>query len=136
MSSNAKAPDARPNVRPLDAIAVDIHKVARNSVWEIGDLLTEARAACEPGTWLRWLKDEFEWSDDTADRYMKVVELGTPIPQFAESETGEIDTLRTRLRGRGQATTGHYRGTGKTRDRASPNGERWQACDPSCVRAI
>jgi hypothetical protein len=42
----------RKNVRPLDAIAEDINKLERKNIFDIGDLLLEARAQCEPGQWL------------------------------------------------------------------------------------
>src|SRR5882672_3896846 len=67
----------RKNARPLDAIAIDIHTLECKSVFEIGDLLLEAKAQCEHGQWLVWLDDEFEWSEDTAERYVKVAELCT-----------------------------------------------------------
>jgi hypothetical protein len=69
--------DTRTNTRPLAAIAADIHKAERRSIFEIGDLLLEAKAACKHGEWLGWLETEFEWSADTAGRYMKVAELGS-----------------------------------------------------------
>jgi hypothetical protein len=65
----------RKNVRPLDAIAEDINKLERKNIFDIGDLLLEARAQCEPGQWLDWLDAEFDQSVDTAERYIKVAEL-------------------------------------------------------------
>jgi hypothetical protein len=64
------------NTRSLDSIADDINKLERKSIFEIGDLLLEAKAQCEHGDWLDWLDTEFDWSVDTAARYMKVAELG------------------------------------------------------------
>jgi hypothetical protein len=64
------------NARPLDKIADDIFKLERKSIFEIGDLLLEARAQCEHGEWMTWL-EQFGWSWDTADRYAAVAELGS-----------------------------------------------------------
>src|SRR3954447_561916 len=63
------------NTRPLDTIADHIHKLERKNVFEIGDLLLEARSQCEHGEWMEWLK-QFGWSWDTAARYAGVAELG------------------------------------------------------------
>jgi Protein of unknown function (DUF3102) len=65
------------NVRSLDAIADEINKLERKSIIDIGDLLLEAKAQCEYGDWTGWLETEFDWSSDTASRYMKVAELGS-----------------------------------------------------------
>jgi hypothetical protein len=65
------------NVRSLCTIADDIHKLERKSITDIGDLLLEAKAQCEHGQWLDWLGDEFDWSVDTAERYMKVAKLSS-----------------------------------------------------------
>ena len=64
------------NQKSLDAIADDIHKLERGNIVDIGGLLIEAKGQCEHGQWLDWLSTEFEWSWDTADRYMKVKKLG------------------------------------------------------------
>jgi len=63
--------------RPLDEIAADIHGIERRSIFELGDLLIEAKAACEHGQWGKWLDAEFDWSADTAGRYMGAAELGS-----------------------------------------------------------
>jgi hypothetical protein len=64
------------NVRTLDSIAADIHRLEQGNIIDIGDLLVEAKAKeCEHGGWLSWLWSEFEWSEDTAARYMRVAEL-------------------------------------------------------------
>jgi len=68
----------RDNVRSLDLIADDINKLERGNIFDIGDLLLEAKAQCEHGQWLSWLHAEFEsYSVDTAERYMKVAKLST-----------------------------------------------------------
>jgi len=63
------------NVRSLDTIADSIHKLERKNIFAIGDLLLEAKAQCEHGEWLDWLSREFDWSVDTAERYMRSAEM-------------------------------------------------------------
>jgi hypothetical protein len=63
------------NSRGLDDIADDIHELERASIFDMGDLLIEARAKCEPGEWSDWLDREFNWSYDSADRYMAAAKL-------------------------------------------------------------
>jgi hypothetical protein len=65
------------NHRPLDAIAADIHKLERNNVFAIGDLLLEAQEGeCEYGEWGDWIEENFDWSQDTAENYMNAARLG------------------------------------------------------------
>jgi hypothetical protein len=66
----------RQNARSLDAIADDINKLGRANIFNIGDLLIEAKAQCEHGEWLPWLSNEFSWSTSTAERKMRVAEMG------------------------------------------------------------
>jgi Protein of unknown function (DUF3102) len=64
--------------RTLAAIAVDINqrdKLARENIFEIGRLLVEAEKACEHGKWMKWLKAEFGWTNQTARNYMAAHEL-------------------------------------------------------------
>ena len=65
----------RKNVRSLDTIAVNINQLERGNIIDIGDLLLEAKSQCERGDWLKWLTCEFDWSVDTAERYMGVAAL-------------------------------------------------------------
>jgi hypothetical protein len=65
----------RKNVRSLDTIAVNINQLERGNIIDIGDLLLEAKSQCERGDWLNWLHSEFDWSVDTAERYMGVAAL-------------------------------------------------------------
>lgn len=44
-------------------------------VIEIGRLLVEARAALEHGNWGSWLREEFCWSQDTAERFIRVFQV-------------------------------------------------------------
>jgi hypothetical protein len=59
--------------RSLDEITADIR--TRVDIFELGKLLVEARNACAHGEWGKWLKDEFDWSQDTADNYMDAYRL-------------------------------------------------------------
>jgi hypothetical protein len=61
--------------RTLDAIAGDIHRLECAKIFDIGALLVEAEKACEHGEWRKWLKNEFEWSHDTARNYMNAARL-------------------------------------------------------------
>jgi hypothetical protein len=82
MSTNITSSEKRKNARSLDTIADEIHKFQRVNVFVVGDLLVEAKAACEHGEWLDWLDQHFGWSDSSAERYMNVARLGTQIPQL------------------------------------------------------
>jgi Protein of unknown function (DUF3102) len=53
-------------------------------VIEIGHRLTDAKRICGHGNWLAWLKREFGWSTDTAERFIQVHALADQIPQLAE----------------------------------------------------
>jgi hypothetical protein len=67
---------AKRNARPLTVIADKINALARANIIEIGGLLNEAQHhQLEYGQWLEWLGAEFDWSEDTAERYMKVATL-------------------------------------------------------------
>jgi hypothetical protein len=73
-------PDARKNIRTLDEIADEIHKLDRTNIFDKGELLLEAKEQCkaEREKWLDWLAREFgEWSHDSATKYMRVAELGS-----------------------------------------------------------
>jgi hypothetical protein len=60
--------------RSLDVIADEIHALDRNA-FDIGAKLIEAYDQCEHGDWLQWLEEEFDWSVDTAERYMRAARL-------------------------------------------------------------
>jgi Protein of unknown function (DUF3102) len=47
----------------------------RQDIIEIGRHLTEARNQVAHGAWLDWIEVEFEWSDQTARRFIHVYEL-------------------------------------------------------------
>jgi hypothetical protein len=61
--------------RTLDVITAEIQQIERRNVFDIGKLLVEANKVCDHGDWLPWLKAEFEWSYETARRYMNAHQL-------------------------------------------------------------
>jgi hypothetical protein len=61
--------------RSLDSIADDIHKLERSNLFDIGDLLLEAKAQCEHGEWGGWIWKNFEYAECTAQRYMQAATL-------------------------------------------------------------
>src|SRR6516225_3038238 len=63
------------NMRSLDVIAGEIHKYRRIDMFACGDLLIEAREACDHGDWYPWLAENFDWSEDTAERLMRVAQI-------------------------------------------------------------
>jgi hypothetical protein len=50
----------------------DLVGVARTCIIEIGRELIAAKAKVGHGEWLPWLKDEFDWGETTAWKYMQV----------------------------------------------------------------
>jgi hypothetical protein len=50
-----------------------------HNVIEIGRHLTEAKKIAGHGNWLPWLRQEFDWSESTALRFMRVYELGKSV---------------------------------------------------------
>jgi DUF3102 family protein len=61
--------------RSLDVIAADIHQLQRNSIFDTGDLLIEAKDQLDHGRFLDWLDSEFDWSHATAANYMNAARL-------------------------------------------------------------
>jgi len=59
--------------RSLDAIGADLRKL--RNIFDSGQLLTEAREACEHGEWLYWLETYFDASEDTAENHMAAFRL-------------------------------------------------------------
>lgn len=73
----------KPNARPLDAIAADIHKLDRADLTNIiarGKLLNEANDSCDHGEWLNWLQQEFAMSQSTAMNYRVTADLAQKFP--------------------------------------------------------
>jgi hypothetical protein len=56
-----------------DAIRAAGRRTIENVV-DIGRHLVEAKRLCGHGNWLPWLEREFGWSEDTAERYMKLAD--------------------------------------------------------------
>jgi hypothetical protein len=90
MSTNSKTSEKRKNARSLDTIADEIHQVQRVSIFAVGDLLIEAKDSCEHGEWLDWLDRHFEWSDQSAERYMNVARLGTKFLRLRNLKLAKI----------------------------------------------
>lgn len=78
-------PTTGKNRRLLDEIADEIHEYKRIDLFVVGDLLLEAKAACEDsfgyGHWGDWLADNFDWSQDTAENYINVARLVARFPK-------------------------------------------------------
>lgn len=47
-------------------------KRAARDIVEIGERLIDAKDRCGHGNWSPWLEREFGWSDDAAQRYIRV----------------------------------------------------------------
>jgi hypothetical protein len=86
-------PDAEEKVRrdqPTPILAEHAAAIRRlgkrvvADVIEIGRRLTECKPIIGHGYWLPWLKREFGWSADTAERFIQVSTLSDQIPQIAE----------------------------------------------------
>jgi Protein of unknown function (DUF3102) len=74
------------NARSLDVVANDIHKLARNCFFQIGELLLEAKDSCAHGEWEDWLEREFAWSQDTAGNYMNSARLAAKFRTVRDLE--------------------------------------------------
>ena len=93
-------------VRTLQDIADDLQKIGRASLFETGELLLEAKAA-HPGEFLTWLNDEFDMSEDSAERYMVVARIGKRFRNLRNLKLGKqhsmpCASLKTTRKGLGQ----------------------------------
>jgi Protein of unknown function (DUF3102) len=66
---------AKPELAEYAEAIRALGKRVLSDVLEIGERLSKARTLIAHGDWLRWLEDEFAWSDETARRFMDVFEL-------------------------------------------------------------
>ena len=57
-------------------------------VIEIGRRLTACKKLLAHGEWLPWLKDEFKWSDATANKFMRVSKM---MSDYKSQETCDLD---------------------------------------------
>lgn len=67
----------------------EIHErvdTVRRSVIEVGQRLIEVKVLLKHGQYGDWLRAEFGWSQDTAERMVNVARLARQIPQIAEFE--------------------------------------------------
>jgi hypothetical protein len=74
--------------RSLDSIADDINKLGRSNIFAIGGLLTEAKLQCGHGQWAKWIWDNFEYSESTAQNYMKASRLAAKFPTVRDLKIG------------------------------------------------
>jgi hypothetical protein len=81
----------RKNTRTLSEIADAVHLLEQGNIIDIGDLLLEAKdQECEHGEWLEWLADaEFDFSVDTAERYMKAAKLAAKYATLRNLKLGK-----------------------------------------------
>ena len=79
-----KSPQETTAVRPLEVITAEIRickQQAGAALLEIGKRLIEAKAQLGHGEWLSWLKEEVEFSEVTAQRFMRLArEYPNPSP--------------------------------------------------------
>jgi hypothetical protein len=83
-------PSKLPNRRPLDETAADIHALERSNFIEVGKLLVEAKETCDHGEWLSWLEEQFAWSVDTAENYMRVYRLADKFRKIRNLKVGKV----------------------------------------------
>jgi DUF3102 family protein len=72
------APRAFTEVTKLDRHAEAIRAAGKrvlSNIFKIGRHLIDAKVICGHGKWSAWLRNEFDWSADTAERYMQVTEM-------------------------------------------------------------
>jgi hypothetical protein len=69
-----------------------------------GDLLLEAKAQCQHGQWLPWLKTRVRFSEATAQRYMQIA---SQWGELTKSHTVRDLTLREALRVLATRPTAH-----------------------------
>jgi hypothetical protein len=80
--SDTRLPEPSQAVLAWHADAIrDLVKRTREDIVEIGRHLAEARIRLiDNGVWLAWLKAEFDWSDQTAYRFIHVYKLSRDLP--------------------------------------------------------
>ncbi len=64
---------------------------------EIGQRLIETKARLGHGQWGAWLRAEFQWSQDSAERFIQVAQLTQQNPHYAEFEDRFARTALTAL---------------------------------------
>ncbi|MBA3673953.1 MAG: DUF3102 domain-containing protein [Chitinophagaceae bacterium] len=70
-------------IRHAEAIKFRTQRVVEDII-EIGKSLVEVKAQLPHGAFGNWLKSEFDWSEDTAERFMNVSKRFPQIPHGAE----------------------------------------------------
>jgi len=100
-------------VTPLVSRILSLHEeilgAARNSVpkaIQIGKLLTEQKAAIKHGEWLKWMKDNLPFSQQTVSNYMRLFDNRDKLPIVGNLEL----TDAYRLLAGGKAHVSHNSG--------------------------
>jgi hypothetical protein len=96
----------------LAAHTAEIHKLikhTRESIVAIGEHLAAVRELLDHGEWLHWLEAEYEWSDQTARRFIHVydmsrdakfntfVEFDLPVSVFYKLAAPKAEVARTEI---------------------------------------
>ena len=71
----------------------DLMRQAVEPISEIGRRLIECKQVLGHGKWKKWLDREFQWSQDTAERFMSVVRITDQIPHGAEFDKSALYIL-------------------------------------------
>lgn len=74
----------RSDVERCTAAIKERRENMRRDFMAICTSLRDVKRQLQHGQWGRWLRAEFDWSEDTAERMLKVAALGEQNPQFAE----------------------------------------------------
>ena len=91
----------------LDEYAAAIHAIGKRSAFEIGKILSAAKARARPGRWLPWLEREFGWTARTAQRMMSVAEKNDKLSHLAVPTSGALSARRSKHASR--SDRGHRR---------------------------
>ncbi|MEI6392950.1 MAG: DUF3102 domain-containing protein [Verrucomicrobiota bacterium] len=100
------ATERTPLVSEIVALHGEVVTAARTTLDKairIGALLTEQKAQLKHGKWLPWVKDNLPFTEDTAQRYMRVYSRRSEIPHDAVFEL----TDAYRLLSDGKEKTAH-----------------------------
>jgi hypothetical protein len=91
MSKRAKAKSN--SKRTIETITDEIKKTLSNDRKNIivrGDLLIEAKALVEHGQWLPWLEENFDMSEGTAERAMRVARLADKFCRLQDIDLANL----------------------------------------------
>lgn len=71
-SAPAVMPTEERDIETITAEIIQLKQDAGNAILAIGDLLNEAKAKLSHGEWLPWLTEQVEFSESTAQRFMRL----------------------------------------------------------------